>query len=95
MYEIYKLSFSLLPEGTKHFYYNSRKGYVLLFDKEGLPFQKAEIKELDAEERRWLFRCKTSINGQAMKDNEEDYSSILDDFLNRFEEELKKEAKAE
>ena len=91
MYKLYKLNLSELPAGEKYFYYSSRKGYVFLLTDKVYGFEEVNPKNMDVEERKWIFRCKQKINGNHLKKNEETYVSMIDDFMGRFEEELKKE----
>lgn len=95
MYRIFKMGLSELPKGAKYFYYNSKRGYVLLLTQDELKLVEIEPKELSADEKKWLFECKKRINGEHLKSNEQEYSEMLEDFLTRLDQELQKEVKAE
>lgn len=93
MYRVYKMALSELPSGAEYFYYNSKKGYALLFTEKEIERKPVEINELNPEERKWVFECKKKINGKHLKTNEEEYSEYIEDFFKRFEKELEKEVK--
>lgn len=68
--------------------------YMLVYtDKKlGAPFKEIDENiKLEQEERAWLTKCKLQINARAMKENEEAYAEMLDEFCDKLAEELKVE----
>lgn len=83
-----------LPK-EKYTFYSPESGYMLVFtDKDIDGFIKvAEEKEnrLTADERAWLRKSKTETIKSALKNNQKEYTEVLNNFLDKFEDELKKE----
>lgn len=68
--------------------------YMLVYTNKKLDDTFKEINEnvkLEQEERSWLTGCKLQINARAMKEKEQEYAELLDNFANALEEELAKE----
>lgn len=77
-------------------FYNGK--YMLIYSDQKAPdgFIKIPLekeKNITPDERAWLLSCKMEINRKAMKEAEEEYSDILNAFVNLLEEELQKASK--
>ena len=77
-------------------FYNGK--YMLIYTDQKAPVGFVKIplekeKNITPDERAWLLSCKMEINRKAMKEAEEEYSDILNSFVNLFEEELQKASK--
>lgn len=98
-YHLYAIKTADLPQdGLKaHRYsYNANGRYALVFTDSALVEPYRLIREdiaLTADERAWLMSCKLSINNQAMRDNESEYSVFLNDFIGELEKALAEESK--
>lgn len=98
-YKLYAIKTADLPQdGLKaHRYsYNANGRYCLVYSDCALKEPYRLIREdiaLTADERAWLMSCKLSINNQAMRENESEYSDLLNDFVGALEKELAEESK--
>lgn len=98
-YHLYAIKTADLPQnGLKaHKYsYNANGRYVLVYSDCTLVEPYRVIREdiaLTADERVWLTECKLKINAKAIKENESEYSVLLNGFAEALEKELAEESK--
>lgn len=89
---------------TKHLAKDELKGfeyflvannrYALVFTDKKLTAPYKQIQDgvtLEKNERAWLTECKLKVNAKAVKENESEYSEILNEFAIALEKELKAE----
>lgn len=96
-YHLYAIKTAdLLQNGLKaHKYsYNANGRYALVYSDTSLvePYRliRGDI-ALTADERAWLTECKLKVNAKAVKENESEYSEVLNEFAIALEKELKAE----
>lgn len=93
-YKVYIGQIQKLPK-VEFSYCAVNSKYMLVFSQEAVKgFQEVpQEKEnrLTKEERKWLFDCKKKVTAQYMKEHEQEASEIFMEFLDKYEEELKKE----
>ena len=98
-YHLYAIKTADLPQnGLKaHKYsYNANGRYVLVYSDCTLVEPYRVIREdiaLTADERAWLTECKLKVNAKAIKENESEYSVLLNGFAEALEKELAEESK--
>lgn len=96
-YHLYAIRTADLPQGAlKGFQYSlqANNRYVLIFTDQTLdePYRAvADGVKLEKDEQEWLIKCKTEINAKFMRENETEYSAILNSFCDKLDEELKAE----
>lgn len=82
---------------SKYTFYSVESGYMLVFsDKtiEGFTLVPDEkTNRLTSDERTWLRRCKTEVIKKSLKENQKEYTQLLNSFLDQVENELEKELK--
>lgn len=89
---------------TKHLAKDELKGFeysLVANNRYALVFTDRELTEpykqiqngvtLEKNEREWLLSCKFAVNNRAMKENESEYSEVLNEFAIALEKELKAE----
>ena len=77
-------------------YFGGNSTYMLVYTDNPLTgdFIKIPVEKesnLTEDEKLWLNRCKVAINTRHVKKNIDDYSYFLNEFLDKFEKELKSE----
>lgn len=96
-YKLYYGALQSLPDTVKYSYYEPKKRRVLIYsDRKHKGFYKVTPKiasDLTADERRWLIKTKSKINIEYMRENEDVIVPVLQEFLDKLEQELKTEAK--
>lgn len=96
-YHLYAIRTADLSQGTlKGFQYSlqANNRYALIFTNQTLkePYRAvADGVKLEKDEQEWLTACKAEIINRAMKENETEYSAILNSFCDKLDEELKAE----
>jgi len=86
-----------ITDGVFSYY---RKGYMLVFSQQvpegkwGVVLPENES-FLRTDERKWLTECKIIVNAREVKKHQEDYITLMDNFIDQLEKELKKEVKSE
>lgn len=96
-YHLYAIRTTDIPQGALNgFQYSlqANNRYVLIFTDRTLkePYRAiADGVKLEKDESEWLFKCKTEINAKFMRENETEYSAILNSFCDKLDEELKAE----
>lgn len=96
-YQLYAIKTADLPQdGLKaHRYsYNANGRYALVYTQSSLVEPYRLIREdiaLTADERAWLIMCKAEINAKFMRENESEYSEVLNEFAIALEKGLKAE----
>lgn len=95
-YKLYVGKFQFISDDIQYFYVGSHGRYMLVYDikkPEGkfIELPNELVKDLTQEEKDWLLCCKFEINTEFMKKNKEQSFEILENFIDKFEKELKKE----
>nr|DAU13444.1 MAG TPA: hypothetical protein [Caudoviricetes sp.] len=95
-YKLYAGKFQFISDKVKYSFVGSHNKYMLVFLNEKPEGKFTEVpdnllKQLTNEEKSWLLACKTKINAEYMKKNEEGSMALLENFIKLFEKELKKE----
>lgn len=96
-YHLYAIRTADLPQGAlKGFQYSlqANNRYALVFTDRELTEPYKQIQDgvtLENNERAWLTECKLKINAKAVKENESEYSEVLNEFAIALEKELKAE----
>lgn len=101
-----KTKYKLYAIYTKHLAKDELKGfeyslvannrYALVFTDRELIAPYKQIQDgvtLEKNERAWLTECKLKVNAKAIKENESEYSVLLNDFVGVLEKELAEESK--
>lgn len=86
----------LTKDALKCFEYSlvANNRYVLVFTDRELTAPYKQIQDgvtLEKNERVWLTECKLKVNAKAVKENESEYSEVLNEFAIALEKELKAE----
>ncbi len=93
-FKLYVSPYKELDESVSYSYFSAESGYMLAFsDKpidgmQEVPLGREE--RLKESEKEWLRKCKLAVNIRAMQDNAQEYTSILNEFLQNVEKELEK-----
>lgn len=93
-FKLYVSPYKELDENVPYSYFSAESGYMLAFsDKpidgmQEVPLGREE--RLKESEKEWLRKCKLAVNIRAMQDNAQEYTSILNVFLQNVEKELEK-----
>ena len=87
---------NLAKDELKGFEYSlvANNRYALVFTDRELTAPYKQIQDgvtLEKNERAWLLSCKFAVNNRAMKENESEYSEVLNEFAIALEKELKAE----
>lgn len=96
-YHLYAIRTAALPQGAlKGFEYSlvANNRYALVFTDRELTEPYKQIQDgvtLEKNERAWLTECKLKVNANAVKENESEYSEVLNEFAIALEKELKAE----
>ena len=96
MYKLYVGKMQKIPENARFSHYDSKHNDILIFLDGDAPegFKYVDEKHynlLNNEQRAWLLSAKMRINAEELQKHSAEYESIISDFLDLFEEELKKE----
>lgn len=95
-YSLYYGGIQPIPSGVRFSYYDPMTHRLLIYtEKRHRGFHKVTAKmesELSKEERHWLTRTKMRINTEYIKKNEAELAPLLDEFIERLDRELEKEA---
>lgn len=98
-YKLYAIYTADLPNNAlKGFEYSlvANNCYALVFTDRELIAPYKQIQDgvtLEKNERAWLTECKLKVNAKAIKENESEYSVLLNDFVGVLEKELAEESK--
>lgn len=96
-YKLYAIrTADLTNNALKGFKYSlvANNRYALVFTDRELTEPYKQIQDgvrLEKNEREWLLSCKFAVNNRAMKENESEYSEVLNEFAIALEKELKAE----
>lgn len=96
-YKLYAVrTADLTKDALKCFEYSlvANNRYALVFTDKKLTAPYKQIQDgvtLEKNERAWLTECKLKVNAKAVKENESEYSEVLNEFAIALEKELKAE----
>lgn len=95
-YKLYIGRLENMPEKAEFSYYSAESKYLLVYSSVAIDGMKevplVNHSKLTDAERKWLLGCKTTVNLRAMKENQKEYTDLLDSVLDAFEAELKAES---
>lgn len=96
MYKLYVGKPQKLPATVKYAHYCMATNEMLVYAEEQPTEAFAEVSEeqqtrLNSEQRKWLTQCKIAINTAAMAEKTNEYTALLNGFLEEFEKELENE----
>ena len=97
-YKVFAGRLQALPPTIEFSYYGGNSKYMLVYSPFSPDISFTEIplekeKNLASDEREWLARCKITLSARWSRENEEERVSVLEEIMNRWEEELKKARK--
>lgn len=95
-YKLYIGRLENMPDKAEFSYYSAESKYLLVYSNAAVDGM-SEVPlvnhgKLTERERKWLLGCKTTVNLRAMKENQKEYSKLLDSLVDEFEKELKAES---
>ena len=92
-YQLFVGRYQNLPENIKYSFYDSDVRELLILTENDppsgfIPVPESHLSFLTKAEQTWLLSCKLKLNGEAIRENEKDFSEYTELFLETLEKAL-------
>ncbi len=92
-YKLFVARYRKLPEDIRYSFYDSDAKELLILTENDppsgfIPVPDSHLSFLTKSEQTWLLACKLKLNGEALRENEKEFSEYMELFLETLEKAL-------